>query len=219
MTIGLFGSCATYKSKPENWREVFLDMKNVEIYNPQKEDWHPDDAKIEKEHLYNDDVIVFAITEESFSFASILEVYFSILRCIEADKKLYILIEPTPKAVIEDVEVDISKLYRNAVTIVTEHFNIRKDNHISFTKSDYLLSAKSQLYSLQDKLSQYVLKIINGKSTDNKFQYIGEIQNTNAKDLFKISQSMRDNLKGFIRMLKHKNIQVCESIQEIKDYI
>lgn len=214
MKIGLFGSCATHSGEPETWRNEFLHLSDFEIYNPQKVDWNPTDAQIEKEHLYNDDIIVFAITPQSFSFASILEVYFSILRCVENNQKLFIVITDA-EIPHKQISANISKLFNNAITIVKEHLFIRNETHFEFTKSDFKIT-HLELENIQDKLEQYVLKVINGKNVDNAVQLFGEVEQTSIKNLIQTSQSMRDKLKFFIEILNVPNVFVCESILEIK---
>ena len=58
--IGLFGTCGN-----STWRNKFMeiyDKKNIIYYNPQVDDWKPEDAVIEAERLANDQIILFPIT-------------------------------------------------------------------------------------------------------------------------------------------------------------
>ena len=55
LCIGLFGTCGGSK-----WRDKFIAKYNergIEFFNPQKDDWKPEDAEIEADHLANDGVI------------------------------------------------------------------------------------------------------------------------------------------------------------------
>ena len=85
LTIGLFGTCG--KSR---WRDMFIDKYNqqeISFFNPQVENWKPEDAVREAEHLANDEVILFPITSETYATGSLSEVGFSILQVIRLDDR------------------------------------------------------------------------------------------------------------------------------------
>ena len=103
ITIGLFGTCG--KSK---WREPFMkkfDEQEIAYFNPQKDDWKPEDAQIEAEHLCNDEILLFPVTNETFAFGSLAETGFSILQAIKLNQRreIIVMIDPDVK-IPEDVE-------------------------------------------------------------------------------------------------------------------
>ena len=97
ITIGLFGTCG--KSK---WRESFMkeyDKQGILYFNPLKDDWKPEDATIEAEHLANDEILLFPVTDETFAFGSLAETGFSILQAIKLNQRreIIVMIDPDVK--------------------------------------------------------------------------------------------------------------------------
>lgn len=84
--IGLFGTCGN-----STWREDFIaayKKNNMAFYNPQvpNETWVPEMAIEEANHLANDDIILFPITDETYAFGSLAETGFSLLQAISMAK-------------------------------------------------------------------------------------------------------------------------------------
>ena len=72
MTIGLFGTCGNSK-----WRDSFIkdyEKEGIDYYNPQVDNWKPEDAKVEAEHLANDKIILFPVTRETSGLGSLVTV-------------------------------------------------------------------------------------------------------------------------------------------------
>lgn len=97
ITIGLFGTCGSSK-----WREPFMkayDEQGIKYFNPVKEDWKVEDAQIEAEHLANDEILCFPVTDETFAFGSLGEVGFSILQAIKLNQRreIIVMIDPDVK--------------------------------------------------------------------------------------------------------------------------
>ncbi|PNG50519.1 hypothetical protein CHC07_06049 [Variovorax sp. B4] len=72
--FGLFGTCG-----PSSWRRAFrtaLEARGVTYFDPQVESWTPELAPLEALHLANDQLVVFAVTEETFGFGSLAETGF-----------------------------------------------------------------------------------------------------------------------------------------------
>lgn len=83
--VGLFGTCGS-----STWRTPFMEKyaeQNIDFFNPQVADWKPELAEIEAEHLANDAVILFPITNETYATGSLSEVGFSILNAIKLDNR------------------------------------------------------------------------------------------------------------------------------------
>lgn len=84
-TIGLFGTCGGSK-----WRDPFMAAytdRDINYYNPQVENWKPEDAVEEAEHLANDSIILFPVTSETYALGSLTEVGFSLLNAIKLDDR------------------------------------------------------------------------------------------------------------------------------------
>lgn len=89
MTIGLFGSCGD-----TTWRNRFMnyyDSEGISYYNPQVSDWKPEYADLEAYHLFNDEIILFPVTSETYGLGSLSEVGFSILNAIRKGKNSAII--------------------------------------------------------------------------------------------------------------------------------
>lgn len=85
LCVGLFGTCGGSK-----WRDDFkskYEKMDIEYFDPQVDDWKPEDAEIEAEHLADDMVILFPVTSETYGTGSLSEVGFSILNAIKLDDR------------------------------------------------------------------------------------------------------------------------------------
>jgi hypothetical protein len=83
--IGLFGTCGGSR-----WRDAFISAYNdhrIAWYNPQVEEWDPSCADIEADHLANDAIILFPVTNETYAFGSLAETGFSILQALRLDDR------------------------------------------------------------------------------------------------------------------------------------
>jgi len=103
LTIGLFGTCGN-----STWRNKFMeeyDKQKIRYFNPQKDDWKPEDAAIEAEHLVNDDIILFPVTNETFGFGSLAETGFSILQAIKLNQRRNVIVMIDPDVPVPQVEV------------------------------------------------------------------------------------------------------------------
>jgi len=109
MTIGLFGTCGNSR-----WRDSFMEVynsKQIHYFNPVKNDWKVEDAKIEADHLANDDIILFPVTNETTGLGSLGEVGFSILQAIKLDSNREIVV------MIDDDLNDVAKLMYEEGTV------------------------------------------------------------------------------------------------------
>jgi hypothetical protein len=102
ITIGLFGTCGNSK-----WRDPFIRVytdEKINFFNPQVEDWKPEDAAIEAEHLASDQIILFPITSETYAIGSLAETGFSILNAIKLDDRrdFIIFIDPNLDEVLDN---------------------------------------------------------------------------------------------------------------------
>lgn len=92
--VGLFGTCG---SPASTWRrDIFipeLEKRGLSYFNPQVEEWTPDMAQKEAEHLAMDEVVVFPISKETHGYASLAEGGWAILGALMRGQKLGIYIE------------------------------------------------------------------------------------------------------------------------------
>lgn len=112
LTIGLFGTCGN-----STWRQDFIDvyeMRKMKYYNPQVDDWKPEDAEIEAEHLATDQIILFPVLAETYGLGSLGEVGFSIAQAMRYDNRrdFVILIDQKP---LDELEEKDPALYKESV--------------------------------------------------------------------------------------------------------
>jgi len=85
LCVGLFGTCGG-----STWRDEFMKRyaeEKISFFNPQVDDWKPEDAVREAEHLTEDNVILFPVTAETYGTGSLAETGFSILNAIRLDDR------------------------------------------------------------------------------------------------------------------------------------
>ena len=85
VTIGLFGTCGN-----SAWRTPFMDrykQMGIDYFNPQVENWDLSCAEAEAQHLAEDQIILFPVTNETYGLGSLSEVGFSILQAIKLDDR------------------------------------------------------------------------------------------------------------------------------------
>ena len=118
--IGLFGTCGNSK-----WRDPFegeFIYRDIEFFNPLVDDWKPEDAIIEAEHLAKDNIILFPITKETYGVGSLAEVGFGVLSAIKTDnnRDLVVMIDTElNEELMEDA--DRAKESLRARALVLEH--------------------------------------------------------------------------------------------------
>ena len=123
LTVGLFGTCGDSK-----WRDSViedLEAAGLDYFNPLKDDWSPEDAVNEAEHMANDRIIVFAITGETFGVASLAELGLSAAQIVTSDRTLiaYVAPECDEKARASTSEPKRYKDSDNARKIVLAHLS------------------------------------------------------------------------------------------------
>jgi hypothetical protein len=150
ITIGLFGTCSNSK-----WRNRFIksyQKNNINYFNPQlpKGTWKPEDAKIEADHLANDEIILFPVTNESYGLGSLSEVGFSILNAINLNKhrQFIIMIDKTTNNNLNDAE--LKKASNTARALVTEHLKKLNFENVYIVKSlGQMLAISKDLYAIE----------------------------------------------------------------------
>lgn len=94
--VGLFGTCG---SPASTWRQdIFipeLEKKDLAYFNPQvgPNEWTPEMATREAEHLASDEIIVLPISKETHGYGSLAEAGWAILSALLRGQRLGIYIE------------------------------------------------------------------------------------------------------------------------------
>lgn len=82
-TIGMFGTCGGSR-----WRDGFVaayDEARIPWFNPQVDDWKPELAAVEAEHLVRDGIVLFPVTSETAGLGSLAETGFSMFQAMKSD--------------------------------------------------------------------------------------------------------------------------------------
>lgn len=142
MTIGLFGTCGN-----STWRKEFIEtykFNDVEFFNPQVDDWSPELAEVEAEHLANDEIILFPVLAETSGLGSLGEVGFSILQAIKLDSTRNVIVMIDKTCDIEDEAVKKESIRARA--LVMAHLKKLKYPNV------YLVENLSDMLDLSLKL-------------------------------------------------------------------
>lgn len=157
IVIGLFGTCGK-----STWRDAFVkeyEKLNIKYFNPQKDDWKPEDAQIEADHLANDSILLFPVTNETFAFGSLAETGFSIMQALKMDENRDIIIMIEPDVFIDESaytsgELLTAQLQRKesirARALVLAHLKKVKYNNVWIVKNlDEMLKLSLELNTIQ----------------------------------------------------------------------
>ena len=143
--IGLFGTCGK-----SSWRSRFIErytQEGIQFFNPQVDDWKPEDATIEAEHLANDQVVLFPITGETYGTGSLAETGFSVLNAIKLEDRrdFVIMIEQELDDNLEDAVARKESLRARA--LVKEHLKkLRLSNLYVVNTLEEMLDVSVTLY-------------------------------------------------------------------------
>lgn len=149
ITIGLFGTCGG-----SMWRDEFI-AKYVELgidfFNPQVDNWTPEMADIEAEHLVEDDIILFPVTGETAGMGSLAETGFSMFQAMKTNMNRYFVFmvdaECDPTKV---TDATLAKESRRARALVRAH--LRKNPHANVFVCDNLAQMLEVSVLLRDSL-------------------------------------------------------------------
>lgn len=158
--IGLFGSCGN-----SVYRKRFIEKYNelgIAHYNPQVEDWKPEFAQVEAEHLATDKVIIFPITSESYGLGSLSEMGFSILNAIRLDRRrnFVVMIEPTLDSSLTDERLLEQSI--NGRELLLAHLNKLNLSDLYIVETlDEMLEVSIALYN-SEKCKESIMKYSTG---------------------------------------------------------
>ena len=142
-TVGLFGTCGGSR-----WRQNFiwhLGLQGVEYFDPQVEDWTPELASVEAEHLASDAIVVMVVTSETTAAASLVEAGLMVARAILEPEKSFVLYV-APEAFPELEGAKDSNRARRLLTEHLGHFKEVKNLHV-VSDFDQVLGLTLQLWN------------------------------------------------------------------------
>lgn len=115
-TIGLFGTCGS-----STWRQAFItryEAEGLAYFNPQVEDWTPELAQIEAEHLNTDEIVLFPILAETSGLGSLAESGFSVMQALKnTGRFIVIFIDPA----VGPMDPNVAKESLRARALVRAH--------------------------------------------------------------------------------------------------
>lgn len=158
--IGLFGTCGN-----SIWRSQFIqayENANIQFFNPQVDNWSPDRAEFEAEHLVNDDIILLPITDETYGLGSLAETGFSILQGMKNNRYLIALIDSD---VSENLKIDNPILARESLrarALTLAHAKNIKHQNVFFVDSlEKMLDLSFTLHNVVEQLKSAQAKFKN----------------------------------------------------------
>jgi hypothetical protein len=157
--VGLFGTCGSSK-----WRDEFIsayDKLRMSYFNPQVDDWTPELALVEAEHLANDKIILFPVTSETYAAGSLAEVGFSVLNAIRLDDRrdFIVMIASELDDSLKKANPEAYKDSLRARALVKQHLiKLRLDNVYVVDSLREMLQISIDLYdaaTIKAKYSMY----------------------------------------------------------------
>jgi len=162
LCIGLFGTCGGTTFRQQMFIPRY-DRLGMSYYNPQNDFWKPEDAITEAEHLANDRIILFPITNETYGLGSLGEVGFSILNAIKLDDRRHFI-------VMIDNGVNTTLPFEWETKLVTESIRMRALVKQHIKKLNY-----SNIYCVSTLDEMLELSIILYKNDVRIHNYLGKI--------------------------------------------
>ena len=157
--IGLFGTCGGSK-----WRDPFMGnykIRNIPFFNPQVDNWTPECAVVEAEHLAEDAIVLFHVTSETYATGSLAEVGFSILNAIKLDARrdVIVMIDNDVLPELEEKNPVAAKESKRARALVIAHLSKAKLDNVYMTRTlndmHYLSIKLYNLYKERIALREY----------------------------------------------------------------
>lgn len=155
LCIGLFGTCGG-----STWRNQFMKKYSelgMNYFNPQVDDWKPELAEIEAEHLVNDDIVIFPVTDETFGTGSLAETGFSIMQAINSNenRSVILMVDKDVKEELKIADPVASKESTRARALVRAHLNkVKKPNVYIVDSLDEMLRVSLKLYEVHGILAE-----------------------------------------------------------------
>lgn len=149
LSVGMFGTCGD-----SQWRASFIktyEQQGIDYFNPQVDDWKPEDAIKEAKHLAEDAIILFPITGETYATGSLAETGFSILNAIRLDDRrdFVIMVEQKLDERLDNAVARKESLRARA--LVKEHLKkLRLSNLYVVDSLEEMLTISVTLYQSQE---------------------------------------------------------------------
>ena len=154
ITVGLFGTCGDSK-----WREPFMrtcEKLGIKYFNPVVPNWDPSCAEREAEHLVNDEIVLFPVTDETYGEGSLAETGYSISQALRSNKNRYVVVYVAPR-VSEELEKESpekAKVSNKMRALVLAHLKRQKENFPNVFIVSSLDDMKSATVLLIDALQK-----------------------------------------------------------------
>lgn len=121
VTVGMFGTCGG-----SQWRKPFIEdylKNNIVYFNPVVSNWDNSFADIEAEHMVEDEIILFPVTDETYATGSLAEVGLCIAQAIRNNDERYVIIYIAPKVseALQTASPDEAKASNRARAISLAH--------------------------------------------------------------------------------------------------
>lgn len=145
VTVGLFGTCGGSK-----WRVPFKERytkEGITFFDPQVDNWEPEMATVEADHLAEDEIILFPVTGETYGTGSLAETGFSILQAIRLDDRrdFVIMVEQQLNEILDNLVARKESLRARA--LVKKHLEkLRLSNLFLVDTLTQMLEVSVQLY-------------------------------------------------------------------------
>lgn len=105
--VGLFGTCGDSTFRQELFIPAYTEL-SIPFFNPQVDDWNPELADIESDHLAHDVVQCWPVLGSTYGTGSLAEQGYSIASSLRAPT-------PLPKFIIPMIEMELSETLTNEV--------------------------------------------------------------------------------------------------------
>jgi len=149
--IGLFGVCGN-----TTWRQGFMaeyEKRGIKFFNPQVDDWKPELAQIEAEHLVSDTIVLFPITSETYAIGSLAETGFSVLATYRAlgTRSLIVLVDADVLTKLKEERPVLAKESSRARALVKAHLSKVKHPNVHIVDTmEEMLELSIAIYNQRD---------------------------------------------------------------------
>jgi hypothetical protein len=152
-TIGLFGTCGG-----STWRAPFMSeywTRGIPFFNPVVDNWTPECAVAEADHLATDAIILFPVTDETTGLASLAEIGHGI-RSVLADewtRSIVIYIAPAVSAEVFEKDPVQGKESNKMRTLSLAHLAKQKQDNVYVVDNlEDMLTVSLGLYTMHQTL-------------------------------------------------------------------
>ena len=155
ITIGLFGTCGN-----SQWRTRFIEHykeNSIEYFNPVVPDWNSSYADIEAEHLVEDEIILFPVTDETFGTGSLAEVGFSITQALKSNNERFVVIYVAPKVSdkLREENAELAKESDRARSLCLAHLRKQKHNYPNV----FIVDSLEKMFQISNNLYEAMVLI------------------------------------------------------------